>query len=142
MRKIKFRAWDRVSEELVGVKTLDFERKKGAVCAVDYSGINGDLKGEWVLEQYTNLKDKNDTDIYEGDIIKIPTHYIFYGTDVDEWNDDYALVEWSEEYGGFFIYSETPLWEVLFEGHPKNGFYHEFPEVAGNIHENPELLEE
>lgn len=142
MREIKFRAWDKFSEELVEIKTLDFERSEGATCAVDYSDINGDLYSEWVLEQYTGLKDKNGTDIYEGDIIKIPTHYIFYGTDVDEWSDDYALVEWSEEYGGFFIYGETPLWEVLFEGHPKDGFYHKFPEIVGNIHEKPELLEE
>jgi len=48
----------------------------------------------------------------------------------------------SIESGGFFIYSETPLWEVLFEGYPKDDFYHKFPEVVGNIHENPELLED
>lgn len=142
MRKIKFRAWDKASEELVEIKTLNFEYQKGAVCAVDYSDINGDLEDEWKLEQYTGLKDKNGTEIFEGDIIKIPTHYIIYGTDIDSWEDDYALVEWSEEYGGFFIYGETSLWEVLFEGCPKNGFHHEFPEVVGNIHENPELLKE
>lgn len=142
MRKIRFRVWNGIYSEFETVMGLKFEKHSFAVLGEDEDERcldNHDTP--YTLEQYTGLKDKNDTDIYEGDVIKIPTHYIMYGTNIDDWSDDYALVEWSERYGGFFIYGETPLWEVLFEGHPKDGFYHKFPEIVGNIHENPELLE-
>lgn len=146
MRDIKFRAWDKQNKRYeYDIQDADLsETERSMERFGDYfpSEFNGKLYDDFDIEQYTGLKDKNGKEIYEGDIIKIHTHYIFYGTDVDDWDDEYALVEWSEEYGGFFIYGETPLWEVLFEGRPKDGFYHNYPEVVGNVHENPELLED
>jgi len=146
MREIKFRAWDK-DKKCYEYDVQNSTVGNGNTSMEDFNSyfpfkFDGRIVDNYILEQYTGLKDKNDAGIYEGDIIKIPTHYIMYGTDIDDWSDDYALVEWSEEYGGFFIYGETALWEVLFEGHSKDGFYHNYPEVVGNIHENPELLED
>lgn len=77
-----------------------------------------------VVMQYTGLKDKNGTEIYEGDI---------YDNGLRKF-----VVEYDEERAGFFPFakddgcgccSDEVVW------HPESD------EVIGNIYENPELLE-
>ncbi len=61
-REIKFRAWDKSCNKMRGISGLQdcFSLRSDGVCNEDY-----------ILMQYTGLKDKNGTEIYEGDIIKI-----------------------------------------------------------------------
>ena len=77
--------------------------------------------GDHELMQYTGLRDKNGTEIYEGDIVH----------EHDEWGEDGRFeVEFS--YNGFWLkYREAN--EFGF-GDPDE------MEVIGNIFENPELL--
>ena len=72
--------------------------------------------------QSTGLKDKNGTEIYEGDIVKNIYDEIY----VVKWFD--AGFHLEEKYNGGFDYFE------LHFGDNK--------EVIGNIYENPELLED
>ena len=123
MREIKFRAWDKFSNSMINVKTIDFG-PRGVECAVDYSNINGDLKGEWVLEQYTGLKDKNGVEIYEGDIVCQQMRF-------DETN---GVIFWQEEKSRFAINLDGFITTIT---KPQEDSY----EVVGNIHEKPELLE-
>lgn len=68
--------------------------------------------------QYTGLKDENEREIYEGDIVKHAT-----------WGDVYEVIF---EDGGFYVLSSYDFQTI-----------NEYPlEVIGNIYENPELLEE
>ncbi|MGC5419105.1 YopX family protein [Enterococcus faecalis] len=132
----KFRAWDKNTNDMVDVKTIDLEKDGSIGCIVDYNGINLDVS-ECVLMQSTGLKDKNGVEIFEGDILKIIevtnegiSEYI---TDVI-WEDCSFVfksdgVDYYDSFLGSFSGDPNktyPLFELL---------------VIGNVWDNPELLE-
>ncbi|ENQ9060545.1 hypothetical protein ARF73_002400 [Listeria monocytogenes] len=125
MRAIGFRAFVKRKKKMLPVTDLCFNETE----AVGVSGCGNakcTLCVDWysfddvVLMQYTGLKDKNGKKIFEGDI------------GWDEHNECYGVVKFEE---GKFLYVweniAEDLWEVA------DGI-----EICGNIHENPELLEE
>lgn len=131
MRELKFRAWC----EKIQYYFYDVAIYPNGVVARKSNALPDILtEGEthWheldnaVIEQYTGLKDKNGKEIYEGDIVEYTTHY--YGNE----KRHRKVVEWEE-------------WDSDDFGEPHNlGYFNlsEYMTVIGNIHENPELLEE
>ncbi|MBH1941659.1 hypothetical protein I5677_12220 [Mobilitalea sibirica] len=85
--------------------------------------VDGDLTEDFTavvvipetIGQYIGLKDKNGKEIYEEDIFCHPNAPKYK-----------YVVEWED--GGFSIFIED------------TGFKHNYIEVIGNIHENPELI--
>lgn len=129
--RFRFRAWDKSFQkycENVIVSTINgeitvYERLvDGNTALIPSTHV--------VLEQCTGLKDKNGRLIYENDVVKITgdvmTIPIFY-------EESKAFVNWDED--GFFLHFESGEIERLFQE------CWEY-EVVGNLHENPELLED
>lgn len=124
MREIKIRAWYKPYKQMCQVESLRFD-ENGVYTAVLIEESFHDRRiveaDEIVIEQYTGLKDKNGVDIYEGDILIDDT-----GEPIEYW-----MVKFSD---GGFVGECAGVAESLFELTNL--------EVVGNIHKNPELVEE
>jgi hypothetical protein len=123
--RFRFRLWD---DEL---KTYFHSNDDGSL-QFDIEKVLDGLsvhEGE-VLEQCTGLKDKNGRLIYEGDIIK-------------ENNELPTVVEYYAERGGFIPMAQGNGCGCCESGVVciENGCT-PFACIIGNIHENPELLED
>lgn len=127
-REIKFRAWDKDS------------KRYGEVVEIEYNESR-EIDGIWVwyniheryepipganvtVEQYTGLKDKNGKEIYEGDIV--------------EGSMGVFEVKWYDLVAQFMF---RPNMSMKYHP-PFTSTQLEVMEVIGNIHENPELLED
>lgn len=130
MGEIKFRAWDKVNKEMVGITGLHFWYA-GNLSTVSFDGTEGEKQDidvkRFEIMQYTGLLDKNGKEIYEGDIVMANTPYC---------TKDPKEIVWDDKRAGFFMKADFVAYD------PKNlyklsGFK---MEVIGNIHENPELL--
>lgn len=124
-REIKFRAWNE--------KTKRFTKDSyNAYLSRNDDGI--------VTEQYTGLTDKNDKEIYEGDIVDIHDGVTFLDSMRNRHDSSFGVGEVVWGWGGFWA---RPL---------KGGQYASMAEfvmgkkdckhveIIGNVHENPELL--
>ena len=127
MREIKFRAFIKELNEIREVEYINFLKKMisfpNKFCKEYY--LNADFD-EIELMQYTGLKDKNNKEIYEGDIVKLRA------------NHGIGVVKYYDEWGAFVVeYVKSKPLVVL-----GMSYYKEDIEVIGNIYENPELLGE
>ena len=124
---LKFRAWHKTCEEMGRIAFIRY-RQSGEIAHLSFRGntYSGLVKlDEIELMQSTGLKDKNDKEIFEGDIVKMakdvysePTYYEV----VRHYGGAYRLE--SKQHG-------CELW-----------LRHTDCEVVGNVYENRELLED
>jgi len=136
MCEVNFKAWD--GNKVCGVKNIEFA-EDGVIITKD-DGYFGYLGSDIKLLQYTGLKDKNEVEVYEGDICK-------YFMD-DIWK--YGVVERSQ--GGFALqifrmegkrktcYALCKFQSFIPVPDAGNIMEDQF-EVISNIYDNPELLE-
>lgn len=120
MREIKFRAWNKTTKvmnnkfHLSHLWNLPFEENNS----------------NWVLMQYTGLKDKNEKDIFEGDILRID-----FGNPIDRKIPNYSFSEVLFFEGNYILPDRKILGRPTYLSNVKN-----YCEIIGNIYENKELL--
>jgi uncharacterized phage protein (TIGR01671 family) len=122
-RKIKFRAWDEINEEMVYPRII-----KESFTSIS----SGDLLNRYeIVMQFTGLKDKNGKEIYEGDIVKM-------GDNPDCWFSprvvEFKNGSWMGR--GCRIYTNQDKHDYQGDSNQDNW------EIIGNIYENPELISE
>lgn len=126
MREIKFRAWHKEEKIMGEVLGIDILHKEIFFSDEDVDCYEHTDFKDIELMQYTGLKDKNNKEIYEGDIVKLRT------------NHGIGVVKNYDEWGAFVVeYIKPRPLAVL-----GTNYYKEDIEVIGNIYENPELLGE
>ena len=86
---------------------------------------------ECEIMQFTGLKDENGAEIYEGDIVQWSSGWNQTKEYKDKWDTDYKVVKFEN---GIFKY----CCEETLDKYDTD----DVVEVIGNIHENPELLED
>ncbi|WP_249261772.1 YopX family protein [Lactiplantibacillus plantarum] len=126
---IKFRAWDKVQNKMLLPDNIEFIHGQAywAEASTDGNGsYSNDGKVDGIgalfeLEQFTGLKDANGNDIYEGDIVEVTSQY---------WGMLGNRYEVKFKQGAFYV-----KYGLLSEISPSIS-------VIGNVHTNPELLEE
>ena len=123
MRALEFRAWWKDTKRFLdcdewymtcsGAKYLHY-------AVMPYKDDN------FIIEQYTGIKDKNGEMVYEGDIV------------LDCYDgDDAFIVEWDKDTASFVLTDTEHILNVSFDIFcPDKDL-----EIIGNIHENKELLE-
>ena len=140
MREIKFRSWDKLAKKMSNSYNLQRQptfnsEHNGKFCISTISpsgwlGFDGFSENErQIAMQYTGLKDKNEVEIYEGDICRCWGGSEFNG--YYEYNKIYE-VKWQGS--GF----EMMIDDCGYGWNYSSGF--EYIEIIGNIYENKELL--
>ena len=127
MREIKFRAWVKEKKAIFEVILIDYVTKK-VTYLLERVGhllnVRNDKFNDIELMQYTGLKDKNNKEIYEGDIL------------FESFGERYYKVVFENgsfraEFKGDFEEYSFDLIDVVAQS----------CEVVGNIYENSELME-
>jgi uncharacterized phage protein (TIGR01671 family) len=118
-RKLKFRVWDH--QENIFESDSSFWIYQSGELDHDFKRTNN---GEYTVQQFTGLEDKNGKEVFEGDIIIVT--YDMDG-EIETYLSPVVFEDgaFGDKFDCFFSYSFIPSFQM---------------EVLGNIFENPELL--
>ena len=127
----KFRAWHKTWEEMGWIARIRY-KKSGEIARLSFRRniYDGNIYGGLVnldeieLMQSTGIFDKNNTEIFEGDIVRVldSTYTVFY----------------DNERGSYRLKPHDDRWNVDYMSNFSHGGNFE---VIGNIYENKELLD-
>lgn len=125
----RYRAWDVEFKEMVRVDALVLDEQVIKATYKNGNVVKEDIK-DYKLMQSTGLFDKNGKEIFEGDILNVESDEENLKVSVF-WDDKHALFMFESK-----KYNEECALAELFE---ENSYS---LKIIGNVHANPELLEE
>ena len=122
-REIKFRIWDKKNKTFIYEWDASHKRLAISLVGLVYHGGYDDVlpENDYVIQQYTGLKDSKGVEIYEGDILKYQSSNPKFTTCIVRWTQ-----ESEDNHPGFVISNSYSQYGE--------------PEIIGNIFENKELL--
>jgi len=141
-REIKFRAWGDDCD-IPKKKAMHYDVQE----AYDWSGdipvsSFGEMLSDddWVVMQYTGLKDKNGKEIYEGDFLESRDYVavVCYG----EWVSHDAYDDGETSILGFYIKEYHTRSDGSKYTSENSIFNSEGDEIIGNIHKDSHLIDE
>lgn len=124
MCEIKFRAWDNLEQRMRKIVSLHWQGDKLVSARLEGKNEPIPIEGRLVIEQYTGYDADGCTPVYEGDIVTLydDQFYEDLGVGVVK-HCSYAMVSKGGEYIDVDMSRDLNV-------------------LLGNVHENPELLEE
>ena len=107
-REIKFRAWESKEKRWAAHRIMPV--LKGLIERLTLKDCLP-ISGRLIIEQYTGLKDRHGTEIYEGDIV------------LDYYDgEDAFIVEWDKDTASFILVGADHIASVSFDLRPCLGF--------------------
>ena len=134
MREFKFRAWDTKKKKMINLAKANISMHPEDGSLFTDSIGRFDVTKNFELMQYTGLKDKNNKEVYEGDIV------LFYGdyTTALKCGWHTGIVTWNQDLLRYDLVAKDKVWSI---GDETDEFKYK-SEVLGNIYENPELIKQ
>ena len=129
-REIKFRAWDKINNQWWSDGFTISEDGKIMLLDNDNKYVEMENQDDYVLFQYTGLKDSKGVEIYEGDILDITSNNSAGNIMPNKYEVRYFCDGFKLVLKGY----EEDIYNNL--GEMPNGN----TEVIGNIYQNPEKL--
>ncbi len=143
--KIKFRAWDKEGNDYSNWKPqMIYQSDWGKAIETKGSLLNPCIKSNrFIFMQYTGLKDKNDKEIYEGDIVLCEIWHggveaVFHEKKLKKQG---KTTDWKYPYKIIYMKDRFELGYTDDDQIPADLKYiHEQIEIIGNIYQNKDLL--
>lgn len=138
MREIKFRAWDSEKKRMLPIQRHSFKTGKSIPYGWNVEYVFDDLM------QYTGLKDKNEKEIYDRDIVTYKGHKFKIVFEIGS----FILVKLNEETDMYDLFkycwndNAYPLSQLFWNQENNYDLFLEDLEVIGNIYEDKHLLGE
>lgn len=129
MRILKYRAWIKDKHKMEKVSSITFLTNNSYTISTDNLDLYDFYSyAEYVLMEFTGIKDKTGKEVYEGDIVR------FYDDYDEEYITTVVFIDCLGAYGVEWDGFQSSFDDI-------NEYYSKDIEVIGNIYEDPELLE-